>query len=260
MSVLAGETTCQKPPKEVLDVPNASLTPTISVSPHRDYAILMQPTRYPSINEVAQPMPRLAGIRIDSDTNGMHLAGNLTSLTIKRLSDGADVKVALPSDAKLSPPSWSPDGSRFAFSNTTAHGIELWLGVTATGQTHRVDNVTLNGVRVSGGGGGRGAGGGGAVEWPGDSRTLLVHLIPAGRGAAPSEAAIVKGPHTQERLGHAGPAPTFEDLLSNTHDEYLFDHYATAQLAIPTWHPAGFRRSASPASSPWSGHRLTRNT
>src|ERR1700712_1043174 len=105
-SVLAGETNYQKPPKEVLDVLNAPLTPTISVSPPRDYAILMQPTRYPSINEVAQPMLRLAGIRIDSNTNGMHLAGNLTSLTIKRLSDGADVKVALPADPKLSPPSW----------------------------------------------------------------------------------------------------------------------------------------------------------
>src|SRR6266851_3439022 len=93
-SVLAGETPYQKPPKEVLDVLNAPLTPTISVSPHRDYAILMQPVRYPSIAEVAQPMLRLAGIRIDSNTNGMHLAGNVTSFTIKRLSDGADIKVS----------------------------------------------------------------------------------------------------------------------------------------------------------------------
>jgi hypothetical protein len=35
----------------------------------------------------------------------------------------------------------------------------------------------------------------------------------------------------QESLGHAGPAPTYEDLLSTPHDEDLFDYYATAQLA-----------------------------
>src|SRR5882762_4350527 len=99
--VLAGETPYQKPPKEVLDVLNAPPTPTISVSPHRDYAILMQPVRYPSINEVAQPMLRLAGIRIDSNTNSMHLAGNVTSYTLKRLSDGADIKISLPSDPHL---------------------------------------------------------------------------------------------------------------------------------------------------------------
>ncbi len=227
--VLAGETLYQKPPKEVLDVLNAPLTPVISVSPQHDYAILMQPVRYPLISEVAQPMLRLAGIRIDSNTNGMHLAPNYSSFVIKRLSDGADIKVSVPANPKLSAPVWSSDGRQFAFTNTVARGIELWLGNAATGATHRVDGVAINGVRV--GGGGRGGASNGAVEWLGDSKTLLVHLIPANRGPAPAESSIPKGPHTQESLGHAGPAPTFEDLLSNPHDEDLFDYYATAQLA-----------------------------
>jgi dipeptidyl aminopeptidase/acylaminoacyl peptidase len=228
--VLAGETTYQKPPKAVLDVLNAPLTPTISVSPQHDYAILMQPVRYPSIAEVAQPMLRLAGIRIDSNTNGMHLAPNYTSFAIKRLSDGGDVHVTLPGAPNLSAPIWSPDGKQFAFTNTTAKGIELWIGATATGQTRPIEGAAINGVRVGGGGRGGGASNG-AVEWLGDNKTLLVHLIPANRGPAPAEATIPTGPHTQESLGHAGPAPTFEDLLANAHDEDLFDYYATAQLA-----------------------------
>jgi dipeptidyl aminopeptidase/acylaminoacyl peptidase len=228
--VLAGETTYQKPPKAVLDVLNAPLTPTISVSPQHDYAILMQPVRYPSIAEVAQPMLRLAGIRIDSNTNGMHLAPNYTSFAIKRLSDGGDVHVTLPGAPNLSAPIWSPDGKQFAFTNTTAKGIELWVGATATGQTRPIEGAAINGVRVGGGGRGGGASNG-AVEWLGDNKTLLVHLIPANRGPAPAEATIPTGPHTQESLGHAGPAPTFEDLLANAHDEDLFDYYATAQLA-----------------------------
>jgi dipeptidyl aminopeptidase/acylaminoacyl peptidase len=60
---------------------------------------------------------------------------------------------------------------------------------------------------------------------------LIVSLVPAGRGAPPEQSAIPKGPHVQESLGHAGPAPTYEDLLSTPHDEDLFDYYATAQLA-----------------------------
>ena len=65
----------------------------------------------------------------------------------------------------------------------------------------------------------------------GDNHTLLVRLIPANRGAVPVESTVPKGPHTQETMGNAGPAPTFEDLLSNGHDEDLFDYYATSQLA-----------------------------
>src|ERR1700722_985061 len=126
-SVVSAETHYQKPPKEVLDVLNAPLTPTISVSPHRDYAILMQPVRYPPIAEVAQPMLRLAGIRIDSNTNGMHLAPNFTSFTLKQFETGAETKIAVPPSSKLGAPAWSPDGKQFAFTITTPHGIELWL-------------------------------------------------------------------------------------------------------------------------------------
>ncbi len=226
--VLADDFPYQKPPKAVLDVLNAPLTPTISISPQRDYAIFMQPVRYPPIAEVAQPMLRLAGIRIDTNTNGMHLAPVYTSYTLKRISDAGEVKISIPRDAKLSAPIWSPNGKQFAFTNTAAHTIELWVATTATGQSHRIEGVAVNGVLL-GGGGGRG-GGGGVVEWLGDNATLVVHTIPAGRGAPPAENPVPNGPHVQESLGHAGPAPTYEDLLSTPHDEDLFDYYATAQL------------------------------
>src|SRR5580698_2164780 len=135
--VLAEDFPYQKPPKEVLDVLNAPLTPTISISPQRDYAIFLQPVRYPLISEVAQPMLRLAGIRIDSNTNGMHLAPTFTSYSIKRLSDGGDIKVTLPPGAKPGPPVWSPDGKQFAFTNTVARSLELWIGTAATGLTKK---------------------------------------------------------------------------------------------------------------------------
>jgi len=228
--VLAGEVTYQQPPQVIREVLNAPPTPTISVSPQHDYAILMQSVRYRSIADVAQPMLRLAGIRIDSNTNGMHLAPNYIALTIKRLSDAADIAVAAPKDGKLGAPVWSPDGKQFAFTNTTARGIELWVGAVATGKTRRMDGVAINGVLVSGAMEWAGAASG-PVEWMGDSRTLAIRTIPAGRGAPPAESTVPSGPHTQESLGHAGPAPTYEDLLSNPHDEDLFDYYATSQLA-----------------------------
>ncbi len=212
----------QQPPKIIIEALNALPAPAISVSPQRDYAVFMQQLRYPSIAEVAQPMLRLAGIRIDTNTNAMHMAPTYTSYALQRLSDGGEVKVGLPRDSKLGVPIWSPDGKQFAFTNTMKNGVELWMATTATGQARRIEGAVVNGVMAPEPVG---------AEWMGDNKTLIVRLVPAGRGAPPAETSIPKGPHVQESLGHAGPAPTYEDLLSTPHDEDLFDYYATAQLA-----------------------------
>ena len=215
---LPAELTYQKPPQEILDVLNAPPPPAISVNPSRDYAILMQPLRYPPIAEVAQPMLRLAGLRIDIRTNGPHLPFSSTAYTIKRLADASDIRVAAPPDAKLGAPVWSPDGKQFAFTNTTANAIELWIGTTATGRTRRGAGVLLNAVM------------GPPIVWLADSRTLILRAIPEGRGEPPADAAAPTGPHVQESSGRAGPVVTYEDMLSTPRDEDLFDYYATAQL------------------------------
>jgi dipeptidyl aminopeptidase/acylaminoacyl peptidase len=218
--VLADDFPYHQPPKPVSDVLNAPASPTVSVSPQRDYAVFLQPVRYPPVSEVAQPMLRLAGIRIDVNTNGLHLAPYSVSFTMKKLPGGEDVHVVLPQNPKLGAPVWSPDGKQFAFTNTTAHGIELWITTSATGETRRIAGVSVNAARI----------GGVPIQWLGDNRTLIVSMVPAGRGAPPADLMIPKGPHVQESLGTSGPAPTYEDLLSTPHDEDLFDYYVTAQL------------------------------
>src|SRR6202451_1219251 len=90
----ADEVLYQKPPKEVLDILNAPATPTLSVNPTKTYASLSQAARYPSIAEVSEPMLRLAGMRIDPRTNGLHLTTVASSITLVRLSDGAQIPVS----------------------------------------------------------------------------------------------------------------------------------------------------------------------
>ncbi|HLN02174.1 MAG TPA: prolyl oligopeptidase family serine peptidase [Bryobacteraceae bacterium] len=216
---IPAELTYQKPAKEIVDVLNAPPPPLISVSPSREYAILMQPLRYPPIAEVARPMLRLAGLRIDIQTNGPHLPPYNTSYTIKRLSDASDTPVSTPAHAKLGRPLWSPDGKQFAFTDTTDTAIELWIGTTANGQTRRVPGLRLNAVM------------GQPVVWLSDNRTLLVRLVPEHRGQPPAQSIVPSGPHMQESSGRSGPVVTFEDMLSTPHDEDLFDYYAAAQLA-----------------------------
>ena len=114
-----GQQGYQRPPRNVLDVLHAPPTPTVSVSPTREHLLLVQGVRYPSIADVAEPMLRLAGLRINPQTNGPHRPPRVVGLTLQALADGQQRPVAVPKDPHLGQPSWSPDGKRFAFTHTT---------------------------------------------------------------------------------------------------------------------------------------------
>jgi dipeptidyl aminopeptidase/acylaminoacyl peptidase len=60
---------------------------------------------------------------------------------------------------------------------------------------------------------------------------MICEIVPAGRGPAPVEPSVPKGPYVQETSGKAAPAPTYEDMLNSAHDDALFDYYFTSQLA-----------------------------
>src|SRR5438128_5534403 len=110
---LAQETPYMKPPQAILDVLNAPEPPQVSVSPTRDVMLMSSQLRYPPIADVAAPMLRLAGSRIDPATNGPHRAQYSVALTLKRIADGTETKIVLPATAKVSLPRWSPNGKQF---------------------------------------------------------------------------------------------------------------------------------------------------
>jgi dipeptidyl aminopeptidase/acylaminoacyl peptidase len=212
--------TYKKPPPEILEVLHAPVTPQVSVSPTRDFLMLMEGVRYPPIADLAQPMLRVAGLRINPKTNGPHRDSYLTSLVLVRIADGAEIRVALPERARPSLPRWSPDGRHFAFLNTVENGIELWIGETATGRTRRLVEARINAAY------------GEPFQWMPDARTLLVQLVPEGRGRPPEPPVIPVGPNVQEGSGRPTPVRTYQDLLRTPHDEAMFEYYARAQLAV----------------------------
>jgi dipeptidyl aminopeptidase/acylaminoacyl peptidase len=230
--------TYQKPPKAILDVLNSPTTPSLMLNPAGTYATQGAPLRNPPIAELAQPMLRLAGLRINPKSNGLHNTIFNASLSLRKVPEGTEIKVDLPPNPRLGPSQWSPDGARFAFTNSTPNGIELWVGEAATGKARRIDGVHINSV-MSGpafGGGGRGAPlpdtGPCDVQWMPDGKSLLVEITKPNRGAPPAEALVPTGPHVQESLGGATGSATLEDMLQNPHDEDLFEYYAISQLAI----------------------------
>jgi dipeptidyl aminopeptidase/acylaminoacyl peptidase len=210
----------QLPPKVIVDILDAAPPPTVELSPTRDVIALLERASMPTIAELSQPMLRLAGRRINPRTNGPFRAQVSRSISLKTIADGAEKKVTLPPTPALTWAGFSPDGKRFAFTQTRDNGIELWLGDTATGSAKSVTPAELN------------ASIGSPCEWVGDGASLLCAFVSPTRGAAPATPTVPTGPNVQEHRGKVAPVRTYQDLLTSLHDEALFDYYATSQLAF----------------------------
>jgi dipeptidyl aminopeptidase/acylaminoacyl peptidase len=214
----ADATRYRTPPPAIEAALNAPALPNVIVSPRRDVIALVTPLRYPPVADLARPMLRIAGLRIDPATNGIHHAPSAIALSFERIADGRVVRVALPPQPHVAALSFSPDGTRFAFTNATPRGTELWLGTTADGRTRRVEGLFVNAVFPD------------AVAWSPRGAQLIVRAVD--RAGSPPAQAVASGPVVQEASGAAGEIVTYEDLLTDAHDEALFDYYATARISL----------------------------
>jgi dipeptidyl aminopeptidase/acylaminoacyl peptidase len=202
--------------------------------------LLATPVPYPPIADLAKPMLRLAGLRIDPTTNGEHHAPYWTALSLKKVAGGSEKKITLPPNARPSHFLWSADGKSIAFANTTPNGIELWIATAASGDARRLEGVQLNGTLATWAG---------SFQWMTDLKTLLVRLVPPDRGPPPRAPGAPGGPNVQESSGGLRPSSTYEvrDVLKNPHDEDLFDYYARSQLALVDATTGAITRLGRPA-------------
>eukprot|EP00898_Chlorokybus_atmophyticus_P008599 jgi/Chlat1/8740/Chrsp9S08567 len=244
------ESTYQMPPAEIAAIVDAEPSPNVSISPQRNVLIYLHRPSLPSIAELARPELRLAGLRIDPDSNSRSRMTSYTKITVADLgSQGFPTNerplVGLPAGAKLNYVSWSPDGKHIAFSvrasdeEEQARGkrepLSLWVANVATCTTKPLmtsPQFQLNNVF-------------GSFDWV-DSETLVVYTIPAGRGQAPTRPLAPVGPNIQDHSGgKAVQARTYPDLLKDVHDERLFDYYGTSQLVL-----ANIDGTATPIGEP----------
>jgi len=218
-----------RPPQHVLDVLHAPAPPSPYVSPTVDRILLVSWVSYPPIAQVAEPFLRLAGVRVEPRTRRKHdtpggygIAPCAQSLTLVDIPTSRETPVSLPPGGCADAFSWAADGKQFAFRNTSADTVELWIGDASTGAARRLGDARLNPMLES------------SLQWMPDQKTLLVKLVPAKAGPAPAASVTSDGPSIQETTGQTGESSTYEtrDTLTGKHDEDLFDYYATSQLAF----------------------------
>ncbi len=207
------------PPAAIKAALEAAPLPSVSLDPLRKTMVLIDRVTLPPVADLAAPMLRLAGDRYNAKTNGSFGPRVFVGYVIKDIATGVERRVELPADSDLSGVSWSPDGTMFAFTRTTAETIELWVCEVANAKAKKISEG-LNEANGS------------PLRWMPDGKRLLCRFFAGSRGAMPVAPAAPSGPVIQESAGVVAQVRTYQDLLTNAHDEAVWDWLMATQPAF----------------------------
>jgi len=210
-----------EPDPVLVDIVDVRWAPWTSVSPDYGNWLLIEPRRNPSIEELARPELRLAGMRFSPQTLAPTRSGRYTGLSLMRYPELETVNVAgMPDEPLILRVTWSPDGRMAAFANETPEGVELWVIDAAQADARRLTGPVLSLAANE------------YPEWLPDGSGLLCCTVPEDHPSPPAEDPVPEGPNVQETRGGEAPARTYQDLLENPFQEDLFEYYMTSQLTV----------------------------
>ena len=231
--------TYQIPSKEIYDLVDVSLAPSVVMDDAKNFMIFLYRDTYKSIEDLSSEELRLAGLRIDPKTN---IGSRITYYNNLKIQDLRTDPVrliqvtGLPNKPKLTNIKFSPDQKKIAMTQTTALGVEVWYVDLSTFAAKRLTEPKAN------------ANLGQVIHWFKDSERLLVKMVPKDRAALINpKSAIPSGPTVSVSDGQEAPNRTYQDLLKNKNDEYNFEQLALSEL---------YKVSLKGSSVPWLGSAM----
>lgn len=224
------------PPPEILEMVDQPREPLYSFSPNRNLVLEMKrPPAHPSIVEYTRSELKLAGVRIDpsgfcrskqSYYTALSLAKRTSDLSLPFTNDTSEKReiTGIPEGYGIRDVSWSPNGKHIAFTirkvgenvSETLPPAELWVCDTETCQAKNLVS-NINSVFVS-------------YSWM-DEETLIAGVIADPRDISKEIQENTIGPRCEDSTGgKKSQTRTYQDLLKNSYDEMLFEHYCNSKL------------------------------
>ncbi|CAN6289673.1 unnamed protein product [Urochloa humidicola] len=229
----SGDMGYRLPPKEIQDIVDAPPLPALSFSPNKDKILFLKRRALPPLSDLAKPEEKLAGLRIDGNSNTRSRMSFYTGIGIHKLLDdgtlGPEKEVhGYPVGARINFVTWSQDGRHISFTvrideeDNKSGKLRVWIADVESGEARplfKSPEIYLNAIFDS-------------FVWI-DNSTLLVCTIPVTRGAPPQKPSVPSGPKIQSNeTKNVVQVRTFQDLLKDEYDADLFDYYATSQLVL----------------------------
>ena len=236
------------PPQSVVDIINAQPEPSVIISPDGRGMLLIEFDAMPDIADLARPMDRLAGLRIDPHANTTFRSGYRKGLLYQPVGavtdDAGEPPAALRIKTEQTQPKigivkWSHNSHDFAFTVLTDQGTALY-STNVDSLTPKLVHSRFSSVLTN-------------LQWMPDGKHLIFSVVPQDHTPPPVPRSPI-GPRIEESFGNTSPTRTYQDLLKTPHDEDLFEFHATTEIVVASvdgnivqqW-PRGMYADVSPA-------------
>ena len=233
--------TYQKPDKNILELAEAPLAPSIRLDSNGENIVFLYRSKYKSIEELSEEELRLGGLRINPVTNIGSRTTYYTDIKVKiGIKNDIQNVIGLPENGRFANFSYAPNETLMAFTNTINKGVELWILDISSAKATKITDAILNGNI------------GRPFTWFKDSNALLVEFLPDNRqGLINTKEVVPSGPTVSEsEAGVKAQNRTYQDLLKNPNDEFNFEQLALSELKkvtvdgkVTNWKPKAMYRS-----------------
>ena len=213
----------QKPPPEILELVDITLPPRVLIDENKNFMIYLYRNSYKSIDELSSPEIKLAGLRLNPNSNSRSRTNYYNNIMISKMDQidkSAKQIKGLPKNPKLANIKWSPDQTKIAMTNTKEEGVELWFidleKLTAKKLTGPKLNASLGDV----------------ITWYQDSKNILTKFkLKNSPDIIDGEDVVPTGPIISSNDGKKAQNRTYQDLLKNEVDEKNFETLARSVLS-----------------------------
>jgi dienelactone hydrolase len=199
-------------------------------SPDGEHFLVPRVTQFSTLELMSKETYRLAMLEVRPEVDRQwHLdtwgpfGFRIFSLGTRRFTD-----VAVPDGAFLSDFVWSPDSRRVAFlAHLPNEATQVWLNEVPSGRAeplHTAPVMATIGTQSGDQATSR------MLQWT-PAGSVITLLVPLDRGPEPARPAVATTPSIRHTLNRPAPTRTIPFLLEDEHEEDLFEHYTTSQIA-----------------------------
>ena len=197
---------------------NSTLT---QQSPDRRHFMVLRGEGLGNEQKFGKPHYYLGGLQVDFKANRVRSFTTTAqaSVEIEDVETGKRTSITPPSDATISSPVWSPDGSKIAYFVNTDDATHVYVADAGSGASRRLTERAALPVLDT------------QLNWAPDGSAVYAVLIPDARMPMPRELPVADGPVVRMTGGTKNKTPTYASLMQTPLEKARLEYFATGQLS-----------------------------